>query len=68
VRALLSEQPDLDVVGPPADHHELLGSVAELVPDVVITDIDPRIVESILAARSRITGARCAVSRHASGR
>jgi DNA-binding NarL/FixJ family response regulator len=39
VRALLSEQSDLDVVGLAADHHELLESVAELAPDVVITDI-----------------------------
>ena len=39
VRALLSEQTDLDVVGLAADHHELLQSVAELAPDVVITDI-----------------------------
>ena len=38
-RALLSEQPDLDVVGLAADHPELLAAVSRLSPDVVVTDI-----------------------------
>ncbi len=39
VRALLSDQPDLSVIGLAADHGELLRSVEELAPDVVVTDI-----------------------------
>ncbi len=39
VRALLSDQPDLEVVGLAADHDDLLGKVAALGPDVVVTDI-----------------------------
>ena len=38
-RALLAEQPDLDVVGLAADHPELLAAVSRLSPDVVVTDI-----------------------------
>ena len=39
VRALLSDQPDLDVVGLAADHDDLLRAAAALDPDVVVTDI-----------------------------
>jgi DNA-binding NarL/FixJ family response regulator len=39
VRALLSEQSDLDVVGLVGDHTELLETVADMNPDVVVTDI-----------------------------
>ena len=39
VRALLSDQPDITVVGMAADHDELLTAVADLAPDVVVTDI-----------------------------
>ncbi|GAA4258701.1 response regulator transcription factor [Dactylosporangium darangshiense] len=39
VRALLSDQPDLSVIGLAADHDELLSTVEQLAPDVVVTDI-----------------------------
>ena len=39
VRALLSEQSDITVVGLAADHDELIDSVAAANPDVVVTDI-----------------------------
>jgi DNA-binding NarL/FixJ family response regulator len=39
VRALLSDQPDLEVVGLAADHDDLLRAVGALGPDVVVTDI-----------------------------
>ncbi|MEV8512737.1 response regulator transcription factor [Dactylosporangium sp. NPDC051484] len=39
VRALLSDQSDLSVIGLAADHDELLSTVEQLVPDVVVTDI-----------------------------
>jgi DNA-binding NarL/FixJ family response regulator len=39
VRALLSEQSDLDVVGLAADHPQLMNAVETFKPDVVITDI-----------------------------
>ncbi|MEV6930077.1 response regulator transcription factor [Dactylosporangium sp. NPDC051485] len=39
VRALLSDQPDLSVIGLAADHDELLSTVELLRPDVVVTDI-----------------------------
>jgi DNA-binding NarL/FixJ family response regulator len=39
VRALLSDQPDLDVVGLASDYPDLLRWVANVTPDVVVTDI-----------------------------
>jgi DNA-binding NarL/FixJ family response regulator len=39
VRALLSDQSDITVVGLAADHDELLDAVTSSAPDVVITDI-----------------------------
>jgi DNA-binding NarL/FixJ family response regulator len=39
VRALLTDQSDLDVIGLAADHDELIDSVSRLAPDVVVTDI-----------------------------
>ena len=39
VRALLSDQEDITVVGLAADHAELLKAVADTAPDVVVTDI-----------------------------
>ena len=39
VRALLTDQTDLDVVGLAANREELIDAVARLTPDVVVTDI-----------------------------
>jgi DNA-binding NarL/FixJ family response regulator len=39
VRALLSDQADMDVVGLAANHDELLEAVARTSPDAVVTDI-----------------------------
>jgi len=39
MRAILSQQPDLEVVGEAADGHAILPAVANLVPDVVLLDI-----------------------------
>jgi DNA-binding NarL/FixJ family response regulator len=39
VRALLNDQSDITVVALAADHDELLAAVADLAPDVVVTDI-----------------------------
>jgi DNA-binding NarL/FixJ family response regulator len=39
VRALLSDQPDVDVVGLASDYPDLLRWVANVTPDVVVTDI-----------------------------
>jgi DNA-binding NarL/FixJ family response regulator len=39
VRGMLDTQPDLHVVGTCADLDSLLAAVAELAPDVVVTDV-----------------------------
>jgi DNA-binding NarL/FixJ family response regulator len=39
VRGLLADHPDLSVVGLAVDHDDLLRTVADLTPDVVVTDI-----------------------------
>jgi DNA-binding NarL/FixJ family response regulator len=51
VRALLSDQDDITVVGLAADHDELLAAVAASAPDVVVTDIcmPPTLTDEVLS-------------------
>ncbi len=51
MRALLSAQPDIEVVGEASDGHELLDVVWKLKPQVVITDIAMPNLNGIEAAR-----------------
>lgn len=69
VAALLALEPDLDVVGQAADGEEAVRLALELVPDIVVLDVEmpglqgPEVVERIMASAE---GIRCVIlTRHA---